>query len=93
MSLPTEIDWERRERHRVSGFDAICRSKEFQARKLILDSESFTAYLRTHDPARLAAVLHLERPSPWDKSLNKRAWEKAVQVWREELRRLTEFKL
>ena len=79
--------------HRAAGLDAICKSKEYQARKLILDSESFTAYLRTQDPARLAALLRLERPSPWDKSLNKRAWEKAVQVWRKELRRLTEFKL
>ena len=93
MSLPTEIDWERRERHRVYGFDTICRSKEYQARKLILDSDSFTAYLRTHYPARLATLLHLERPSPWDKSLNKRAGEKAVQVWRKELRRLPGFKL
>ena len=93
MSPPTETTWERRERHRVAGFDAICRSKAYQARKLILDSESFTAYLRKQDPARLAALLHLERPSPFDKSLNKRAWEKAVQAWRKELTRLTEFEL
>ena len=42
---------------------------------------------------RLAALLHLERPSPFDESLNKRAWEKAVQAWRKELTRLTEFEL
>ena len=93
MSAPTATTWERRERHRVAGFDAICRSKAYQARKLILESESFTAYLERQDPVRLATLLHLERPAPWDKSLNKRAWEKAVQVWRKELKRLTEFKI
>ena len=77
----------------MAGFEAICRSKAYQARKLILESESFTAYLERQDPVRLATLLHLERPSPFDKALNKRAWEEAIQAWWEELRRLTEFKL
>ena len=86
-------DWDRRVMHRVAGVEAIYRSREYHAWQLISESGSFFAYLETEDPERLAALQALEPPSPWDKSLTKRAWEKAMQAWRRELRGLAQFRL
>ena len=78
--------------HRAAGVEAICRTREYGARKLMLES-SFRTYLETEETDRLAALQALEPPSPWDKSLTKRAWEKAMQAWRRELRGLAQFRL
>ena len=91
--MSEEEDWVRREMHRVAGFAAICRSKGYKACILMLGSESLTEYLGREDPARLVALLNLAHPSPMDRSLSKRSWEKAVQDWRRELRRLSEFSM
>ena len=86
-------DWDRHVMHRVAGVEAIYRSREYQAWKLMLETSSFRAYLETEETERLAALQALLQPSPLDRSLTKRAWEKAMQAWRRELRRLTEFRL
>ena len=87
------IDLYRRVVHRVAGVEAICRSREYPAWKLMLETSSFRAYLETEEIGRLAELRSLEPPSPWDESLTKRAWEKAMQAWRRELRSLTMFRL
>ena len=79
--------------HRTAGVEAVCRTREYHAWQLICESGSFCAYLEGADPERLAALQALEPPSPWDKSLTKRAWEKAMQAWRRELRGLAQFRL
>ena len=80
-------------KHRAAGVEAIFRTREYGARKLMLETGFFCAYLKREDPERLAALQALEPPSPWDKSLTKRAWEKAMQAWRRELRGLAQFRL
>ena len=86
-------DWDRRVMHRTAGLEAVCRTREYHAWQLICESASFCAYLERANPERLAALQALEPPSPWDKSLAKRAWEKAMQAWRKELRGLVQFRL
>ena len=87
----TDSAWKRRERHRTAGYEAICRSMEYQAcYNIILSSDSFVIYLEKVDPARRADLARLPHPSPVDRSLSHRQWEHAVQVWRRELRRLGE---
>ena len=86
-------DWDRRVMHRVAGLEAIYRSREYQAWKLMLETSSFHAYLETVETGRLAEMRALKPPSPWNESLSKRAWEKAMQAWRRELRSLTLFRL
>ena len=86
-------DWDRRVMHRVAGVEAIYRSREYQAWKLMLETSSFRAYLETVETGRLAEMRALKPPSPWNESLSKRAWEKAMQAWRRELRSLTLFRL
>ena len=91
MALAT--DWDRRLMHRVAGVEAICRTREYEAWKLMRESSSFCAYLERVDPERLAVLHCLQQPSPRDRSITKRAWEKAMQAWRRELRSLIEFRL
>ena len=91
MSPVTEEDWARREMHRVACVAAVCKTREFLACQCILESESFAAYLEREGPARLAALLNVQHPSPTNRSLSKRAFERAIQVWRRELRALGEF--
>ena len=79
--------------HRPAGVEAVCRTRECHAWQLICESGSFCAYLERADPERLAALQALEPPLPWDTSLTKRAWEKAMQAWRRELRGLAQFRL
>ena len=79
--------------HRAAGVEAICRTIEYEAWKLMRESSSFCAYLEREDPERLAALQALEPPSPWDKSVTKRAREKAMQAWRRELKGLAQFRL
>ena len=93
MSPVTEEDWARREMHRVACVVAVCKTKGFLECPCILESESFAAYLEREGPARLAALLNVQRPSPTNRSLSKRAFERAIQVWRRELRALGEFVL
>ena len=78
--------------HRAAGVEAICRTREYGARKLMLEI-SFRTYLETEETDRLAALQALEPPSPWNKSLTKRPWQKTVQAWRRELRDLAQFRL
>ena len=85
-------EWDRRLKHRAAGVEAIFRTREYGARKLMLES-TFRTYLETEETDRLAALQALEPPSPLDRSLTKRAWEKAMQAWRRELRSLTQFRL
>ena len=92
MSHATEEDWARREMHRAAGLAAVRRSKEYQAWKCMLDTELVVARLKREDPARLAAVQALQHPSPTDRSLSKRTWERSMQDWRRALRRLAEFR-
>ena len=91
MSHATEEDWSRREKHRAACGAAVCRSKEYRNWKLMLESESAAAHLETEDSPRLAALLSVQHPSPTNRSLNKRAWERAIQEWRKELGALGEF--
>ena len=88
-----EGEWARRERHRCAGFAAICKARECQAIWLIPPSDSFVEHLARGDPDRLSALLNLRHPSPFDRTLTKRAWEREVQEWRRELRELVEFRL
>ncbi len=88
-----EEDWERRERHRMAGFAGICKTRECYAFWLILSSDSFVDYLLMEEPDRLSALLDLRHPSPLDRSLTKRRWERAQQEWRRALRMLVEFRL
>ena len=93
MAPSTATEWDRRVMHRAAGVEAICRTREYGARKLMLETSSFRAYLETEETGRLAELRALEPPSPWDESLTKRAWEKAMQAWRRELRGLAQFRL
>ena len=90
MSRATEEDWARREMHRAAGLAAVCRTNEYQALKMMLESELVVVRLKREDPARFAAAQALQHPSPTDRSLSKRKWERAVQEWRRELRALGE---
>ena len=91
MAHPSAADWDRRFIHRAVGVKAIYRTREYEAWKLMLESRTFCAYLEREEPERLAALQGLQHPSPTDRSLSKRAWERALQDWRRELRRLAEF--
>ena len=64
MAQPT--DWDRRVMHRAAGVEAICRTREYGARKLMLETSSFRAYLETEETGRLAELRALEPPSPWE---------------------------
>ena len=88
-----EEEWARRERHRCAGFAGICKTRECYAFWLILSSDSFVKYLATEAPHRLSGLLNLRYPSPLDRSLTKRMWERAQQDWRRDLRMLVEFRL
>ena len=88
-----EEEWVRREKHRCAGFAALCGTRECYAFWRILSSDNFVNYLATEEPDRLAALLKLLHPSPLDRSLTKRAWEREQQVWRRELKMLVEFRL
>ena len=88
-----EEEWARRERHRCAGFAGICKTRECQAFRLILSSDSFVEYLAREELGRLSAMLNLRHPSPFDRSLTKRMWERAQQDWRIDLRMLVEFRL
>ena len=80
MAPSTVTEWDRRVMHRAAGVEAICRTREYGARKLMLETSSFRAYLETEETERLAALQALLQPSPLDRSLTKRAWEKAMQA-------------
>ena len=88
-----EDAWERRETHRCAGFAAICGTRECYAFWVILSNDSFVNYLAMEEPDRLSALLNLRHPSPLDRSLTKRMWERAQQDWRRDLRMLVEFRL
>ena len=85
--------WEKRERYRRAGFAGISKTRECYAFWLILSSDSFVKYLAMEDPDRLSGLLNLMYPSPLDRSLTKRMWERAQQDWRRDLRMLVEFRL
>ena len=92
-SPASEEDWARRLMHRIAGVEAIRRTKEYLAMELMLESDQYLGYLERADPDRLSALKCLRSPSPTDWSLSHRAWEKAMQVWRSQLRKLTKFSL
>ena len=56
--------------------DAVKRSRDYQ--DFCSSSQEFQSYCRL--------MLRLDEPDPSDRSVSKRAWEKAVQIWRFNLR-------
>ena len=68
--------WARRHRKRAEAIAAVKRSREYQ--DFCSSSQEFQGYCRL--------MLRLDEPDPSDRSVSKRAWEKAVQCWRSDLR-------
>ena len=68
--------WARRHRKRTEAIAAIKRSREYQ--------DFCNCPQEYQDSCRLR--LRLVEPDPADRSVSKRAWEKAVQCWRLDLR-------
>ena len=68
--------WARRHRKRAEAIAAVKRSREYQ--DFCSSSQEFQGFWRL--------MLPLDEPDPSDRSVSKRAWEKAVQCWRSDLR-------
>ena len=68
--------WAMRHRKRAEAIAAVKRSREYQ--DFCSSSQEFQGFWRL--------MLPLDEPDPSDRSVSKRAWEKAVQCWRSDLR-------
>ena len=69
--------WARRHSKRAEAIAAVKRSHEYQA--FSSSSQEF------QDDCRLRLSM-IDEPDPSDRSISKRSWERAVQVWRFDLR-------